>query len=148
MKFIHAVHLLDADGAQVTTGVTRSGDVHLLITDGTGTARLSPGLADRLAEILRDCAQHARGGRYWAPLRGSEPCPRCGTPAGELHRKGCGHEMADDPGPVAPSPWGHPEPGPADDPDEPVNREIEPEPAGWYDVPEPEYRPHEPEPWT
>jgi hypothetical protein len=121
--------------------------------------------------------------RYWAPLRGSEPCPRCGTPAGELHREDCGTALREqltrqaepdtscpdchvpvgaehtlmcgvsrgsgqviwpgyeddepgpwrcpecrtllryshsdgcsmaDPGPVAPSPWGHPEP---EDPD-------------------------------
>jgi hypothetical protein len=43
-----------------------------------------------------------------------------------------------DPGPVAPSPWGHPEPSRADDPDEPTNRDIEPEPADWHDGPDPD----------
>jgi hypothetical protein len=43
---------------------------------------------------------------------------------------------AADPGPVTPSPWGHPEPPGTDDPDEPTNREIEPEPADWHDVPD------------
>lgn len=45
---------------------------------------------------------------------------------------------AADLGPVSPSPWGHPEPAPADDPDEPTNRDIEPEPDGWHDGPDPE----------
>jgi len=45
-----------------------------------------------------------------------------------------------DPGPVTPSPWGHPEPPPADDPDEPTNRDIEPDPADWHDGPDPEPR--------
>jgi hypothetical protein len=90
VKFTHATHLLDADGAQVTTGVTPRGEVCVLIGDGTGVARFDADRADRLAEILCECARHARGGRYWAPLHGSEPCPRCGAPAGELHRDDCG----------------------------------------------------------
>lgn len=36
----------------------------------------------------------------------------------------------------SPSPWGHPEPLRADDPDEPTNRDIEPEPADWHDGPD------------
>jgi hypothetical protein len=63
MKFTHAVHLLDADGQQITAGVTRGGDVYLLVMDGTGTARLTPELADRQAAILHDLARRARGPR-------------------------------------------------------------------------------------
>jgi hypothetical protein len=44
----------------------------------------------------------------------------------------------DDPGPVTPSPWSHPEPPRADDADEPTNRDIEPDPADWHDGPDPE----------
>lgn len=43
-----------------------------------------------------------------------------------------------DPGPVAPSPWGHPEPARTDDSDEPTNRDIEPEPADWHDGSDPD----------
>jgi hypothetical protein len=87
--------------------------------------------------------------------------PVCGS-CGWSYRHGPACEDAD-PGPVAPSPWGHPEPSRADDPDEPTNRGIEPEPADWYDGPDAEdydpgpeiddqggmseYRYHEPEPW-
>jgi hypothetical protein len=59
-EFTRAVHLPDADGSQVTTGITHDGDICLLIMDGTSTARLTPKLADQLAGILRDCAERAR----------------------------------------------------------------------------------------
>jgi hypothetical protein len=48
----------------------------------------------------------------WAELLTAEPI----TP-----------DTSRDPGPIAPSPWGHPEPDPEDDPDEPTNRDFEPE---------------------
>jgi hypothetical protein len=68
------------------------------------------------AELAKAAADHAAGCEALAPY---EECPEC------------------DPDPVAPSPWGHPEPDRADDPDEPTNREIEPDPDGWYDVDDP-----------
>jgi hypothetical protein len=90
VKFTHATHVIDVDGVQVTIGVTRHGEIRMLTASGnTDVARLTPELAGRLAEILRECARHARG-HCWAPLRGSEVCPRCGAAPGELHREDCG----------------------------------------------------------
>jgi hypothetical protein len=106
------------------------------------------------------CARHARSADLADAAR---------RLAVELAAAPGAERLADDPGPVAPSPWGHPEPPRADDPDEPTTREIEPDPPDWHDgpdAPDPEdhdpgpevddeggmseYRhaPHEPEPWS
>jgi hypothetical protein len=62
LNFTRAIHVPDADGTQITTGITPDGEVYLLILDGTGAARLTPELAGKLAVILQDCAQRARNG--------------------------------------------------------------------------------------
>jgi hypothetical protein len=61
VKFVRAHHLLDADGVQVTAGLTQYGEVRLLTASGnTEVARLTPELAEKLAAYIHDLALEAR----------------------------------------------------------------------------------------
>ena len=63
MKFIHADHSQDLDGARITIGVTGRGEVWIQVSE---PVRLSPDMAVRLAARLAayaDLAGDCQGGQ-------------------------------------------------------------------------------------
>lgn len=128
----------------------------VLVVSGTaaydhGLRGLPDGLDDQTAGWLMEMIVDCRTGRLASPGPGgmSPPVAFASSVAFDRSEDAETFETlavvlalaetaaAPDPGPVSPSPWGHPEPAREDDPDEPINRDIEPDPEGWHDGPDP-----------
>lgn len=133
------------------SGASQAADAKARVVSAAPFAYVSEEVAEAFTEWCAAEGVEARDDQEYRWLRQAftagmnetaryAPADLFGPEAYKNHAPGCqcwDCRAARDPGPVTPSPWGHPEPSHADDADEPTNRDIEAEPADWHDGPDP-----------